>query len=461
MNEKTKVAVVGGGVAGLCAANLLAKALDPHDVLLLDASDRPGGNAKTDEVDGFVCDRGPNGFLDKEPRTLEWAAGLGLAEDLLRANDLAAHRFLLLNDRLVELVPPPKFFFAPVLSVSGRLRMMREPLVRARRDDTPETIWDFAARRIGAEAADTLVSAMVLGVFGGDARQLSLAHCFPTMAAMERDHGGLVRAMIAKRKEGGGGPMGPSGTLTTFQGGIGTLTERAAQDLGDRIRLGCEVSDLEREGNRYRLKTSTGDVEVEHVILASPAYRAAGMTKGLDPQLSDTLATIHHAPMVVVCTGYPRDRVEHDMKGFGFLIPPNQKKRALGCIWTSSIFPDFTRDDFVFLRTMVGGALDPGGVELSDSEVLDVVAADVHPVMGIHSPPEFTRVYRHPHGIPQYHCNHGDILAAVDAAESRHPGLIFAGSGYRGVSINDCVVSAHRAADQVLARVGSEKVAEA
>lgn len=450
MYEKSKVAVVGGGVAGLCAANLLAKSLDPCDVLLLDSSDQPGGNARTDEVYGFVCDWGPIGFLDKEPRTLEWVESLELCDSLLHANELAAHRFLLLNERLVELLSPPKFFFSPVLSVGGRLRMMREPLVKARRDNSPETIWNFAARRIGPEAADTLVSALVLGVFGGDARQLSLAHCFPSMAAMERKHGGLVKAMIAKRKEGGGEPMGPSGTLTTFQGGIGRLTERAAHDLGDRIRLGCEVSSLERDGNRYRLKTSTGDVEAEHVVLALPAHRAADIIRKLDPQLSDSLAAIQHAPIAVVCTGYPRDRVEHDMKGFGFMVPPNQKKRILGCIWTSSIFPDFTCDNYVFLRTMIGGALNPEGVNLSDNELLDVVATDVHSILGIHSSPEFTRIYRHPHGIPQYLCNHGDIVAAVAAAESRHPGLIFAGSGYRGVSINDCVVSAHRAADRIL-----------
>lgn len=450
MSERTKVAVVGGGVTGLCAANLLAKSLDPGDVLLLDESDQPGGNAKTDEVDGFVCDWGPNGFLDKEPRTLEWAESLELGASLLRANELAAHRFLLLNDSLIELVSPPMFFFAPVLSVSGRLRMMCEPLVRARRDDSPETIWDFAVRRIGREAADTLVSAMVLGLFGGDARQLSLAHCFPAMAAMERDYGGLLKAMIAKRKEAGGGPMGPAGTLTTFEGGIGTLTERAARDLGDRVRLGCQVSSLEREKSRYRIKTSTGDVEAEYVILASPAYRAADITRRLDPQLSNALTVIQHAPIAVVCTGYPRDRVEHDLKGFGFLVPPNQGKRVLGCIWTSSIFPDFAGHNHVLLRTMVGGALDPGAIKRSDNELLDIVAADVHPVMGIHSQPEFTRIYRHPHGIPQYHCNHDDVLANIADAEARHPGLIFAGSGYHGVSINDCVASACRAADRIV-----------
>ena len=57
----------------------------------------------------------------------------------------------------------------------------------------------------------------------------------------------------------------------------------------------------------------------------------------------------------------------------------------------------------------------------------------LHEFLRIHDAPEFTKIYRHSHGIPQYHCNHDDILAAVDAGESRHPGLTFAGGGHRGI----------------------------
>lgn len=50
------VAVVGGGLAGLaCAKALTDRDLD---VTVLEAADRPGGRVATDEVDGFLIDRG-------------------------------------------------------------------------------------------------------------------------------------------------------------------------------------------------------------------------------------------------------------------------------------------------------------------------------------------------------------------------------------------------------------------
>lgn len=66
-----------------------------------------------------------------------------------------------------------------VLSVGGHPRLLGEPFAGRRKSDEPESIWDFAARRIGPEAADKLVSPMVTGIFGGDAKALSVEYCFP------------------------------------------------------------------------------------------------------------------------------------------------------------------------------------------------------------------------------------------------------------------------------------------
>jgi oxygen-dependent protoporphyrinogen oxidase len=451
MIEDVKVAVLGGGVTGLCVAHYVAEALGDDSVVLIESADHVGGRARTDRVDGFTCDWGPNGFLDREPKTVAWLEALGLGEVMRRANENAAHRFILKNDALVEVHPPPKFLTSSLLSIPGRARLFCEPFIPAKRDDAPESIWDFAARRIGAEAADMMVAPMARGIFGGDAKQLSLQHCFPRMAEMERDYGGLVKALFKRKKEaGGGGPMGPRGVLTTCAGGIGLVAERAAERLGDRIHTGTKATRLGRDGGTLRIETDRElSVRAAQVVVAMPAFAAKPLLAEFDSALADALGSIAYADIAVVCTGYARERVGRDLDGFGMLYPPNQDKRVLGCIWSSSIFPDQAPEGAVLLRSMIGGYNDPQAVALSDAELIDCVARDVHPRMGIDSKPDFVRVFRHRQGIPQYLLSHGEHLATIEVAEARHPGLIFAGNAYRGVGMNDCVVSAYRAVERV------------
>ncbi len=450
-HEEVRVAILGAGVTGLCAAHHAALRFGKDAVLVCEAAETAGGATRTESMDGFTLDWGPNGFLNREPRTLEWIQGMGQSDRLHAANEAAAHRFILKNNELVEVVPPPGFLMTSLLSVRGRLRLMCEPLIPARRGDAPESIYDFAARRIGREAAETMVAPMVTGIFGGDAKALSLAHCFPRMAAMERDYGSLTRALLAKRRTNkAASPIGPSGVLTTFREGIGFLPQAACAHLAGRVRLGARAECIERRGAGYRVTLGGGAmVDACGVIVAMPAYAAADAVGALDADLAGALKSIAYADISVVCTGYCREKVRHALDGFGFLVPPRERKRVLGCLWTSSLFPGQAPVGSVLLRSMFGGYADRPGAHLSDRELLDCLAGEVHPLLGIDSPPEWVRVFRHAPGIPQYLLRHGELLAAIDAGEARHPGLTFAGNAYRGVGLNDCVLSAIRAVDRL------------
>lgn len=454
MGKHYKAVIVGGGVTGLCALHYLSKELGPEQVHLLEASDYLGGHTRTDRVEGFISDWGPNGFLDKEPRTLQWIEELGLTSQLLRADEASAHRFIYKNGRLIEIKPPPAFLWSGLLSVQGSARLALEPFVPQKADlDAEESIWEFARRRIGREAADTLVSCMVSGVFGGDAKKLSLRHCFPRMEQLEREHGGLVRALLAvRKKDKSASAMGPKGVLTSFQKGIGYLAEQAAEKMSDSISAKWPVAEVSRSENGFALRSESGDsVETDHVVLACTAYSAATMLKRTAPEASDALDSIPYAGLAVVCTGYRREDVGHDLNGFGFLAPRGQGVRMLGCIWTSSVFPTRRKEGFVQLRTMFGGAMDPEAVLLKDEALLGLLDEEVHPLLMVKKAPEYVRIFKHPRGIPQYTLDHGKILKTLDATEETLKGLHFVGNAYRGVSLNDCVVSAHRAVERVLA----------
>jgi oxygen-dependent protoporphyrinogen oxidase len=450
-----RVAVVGAGIAGLAVAHAVRRRAPEAEVTVLEASSRPGGNIRSERVDGYLCEWGPNGFLDSVPETLSFARALGLADRVHRSDDRARRRCIFRNGRL-HVLPggPAGFLGSGLLSWQGKLRIAGEPFA-AGRPAGDETIHAFAARRIGREAADVLVGSMVSGVFAGDARALSLRACFPRMWEMETEHGGLFRALLAKvrqRRVRRGDAVGsPLGTLTSFRDGTEELVRAAAEALGRSLRLGARATRLRRAGPAWRVDVEgDGGLEADAVVLAGPPSASAVLVSGADDALAAELASIPCAGLAVVALGYAASRLAAPLDGFGFLVPRGEGPRVLGVLWDSSVYPGRAPAGRVLLRAMIGGALDPEAARLDDAELVDVVRRDLHATMGLAADPDFVRIFRHPLGIPQYVVGHLDRLARIEERLLRLPGLHVAGNGYRGVAINACVAAAGPLAERVL-----------
>jgi oxygen-dependent protoporphyrinogen oxidase len=455
-----RVAIVGGGIAGLSIAHALG---DRADVQVFEATGRVGGNLRSERIDGFLCEHGPNGFLDSEPATLALIAALGMQDRVLPSSDAARKRFIFRAGRLHALPGGPVgFLTSPLLSVRGRARVLAEPFAAAR-PGGDESIHAFAARRIGAEAADVLIDSMVSGIFGGDARRLSLRACFPKMWQMETEHGGLVRALIAKRSTGraGGGVGAPAGRLTSFRDGIEELPRALARALGSRVHVGTPVVALAAPAaprREWMLTLAGGDqVPADAVVLTGPPKQAADLAAPFEEALSALLRGIPSAPMAVVCLGFDRSALDHPLDGFGFLVPRGEAIRALGALWDSSVYAGRAAADRALVRVMLGGAHDPDAPALSDDELVTLARDDLRRAMGLTTAPTFTRVIRHAIGIPQYTAGHLGRLAQIEARLAALPGLFVAGNGYRGVAINACIADAGPLARRIIQRAGASR----
>ncbi|MFZ5979523.1 MAG: protoporphyrinogen oxidase [Candidatus Zixiibacteriota bacterium] len=439
-----RVAIIGGGISGLAALHFI-RTRQPEDVEveLFEKDSRTGGTIGTERTEGFVADWGPNGFLDKTPLTLRLVSELGLDKRLERAAPKAERRFIYRNRRLNEIhAHPLKFMRSSILSVPGRLRLALEPFIAPKKDDGDETIFAFARRRIGREAAVNMIGPMVSGIFGGDARQLSLRACFPVMVEMEKEYGSLFKALIARKKAGKkASAAGPSGRLTSFQNGLYTLVEVMHERYKNYIKINHEVISVIRHDDGYRLSFAKGEPQTfDAVICAAPAWAAAGMFQHMDNGLAELLDSIPYASIAVVCTGFRREDVGHDLAGFGFLIPRGEDKRVLGSIWTSSIFSNCSPEGMVQFRTMVGGATDPEAVKLTDEALKTLVADELSPVVGITGPPVWVKIFKFAKGIPQFVVGHPDKMTRLEQFQRCYPGLYFTGNAYDGVGLNDCVV---------------------
>jgi oxygen-dependent protoporphyrinogen oxidase len=179
MTPVPRVVIAGGGITGLSIAHTLRLEAEATgrlvDVTVLDAG-TPGGHARTIDEDGFLMERGPNGFLDREPETMGLVEELKLGGSLVIARPDARRRFIVRDGRLSRAPEsPPALLGTRALSVSGKLRLLLEPFAGKPPAGVDETVYDFAQRRLGAEAAEMLVDTAVAGISAGDSRVLSVA----------------------------------------------------------------------------------------------------------------------------------------------------------------------------------------------------------------------------------------------------------------------------------------------
>ena len=456
--DRPTIVVIGGGVAGLAAGYLLRQTGRERGVepvlTILEALPEPGGATRTDRISGYTCEWGPNGFLDNEPATLDLVERLGLSESLLSANPRADRRFIYYGGRMRELpLSPPAFLKSNILPLGAKLRMALEYFIPPLRDDIDETVDSFGRRRLGSKFATYLLDPMVSGIFAGNSRELSLAAVFPKMAAMEKTYGGLFKALLAKKREARragkntGGPAGPGGKLLTFKTGMGCLTGTLASELKGAIITSTAAVSLQTEGDRYVVLTEDRRFQADAVVLACPSYAAAEIIRDLAPEAAGAAGGIPFAPVSVVCHGHPADGLSHDLDGFGVLIPRVEGIRSLGNLWSDSIFPGQAPSDHKLLRTMIGGAHDPGILEHSEEELHSIAHRDHGLLFGTLAEPVFRHQFIHPRGIAQYTLGHLPRIGALDRLERELLGLYFTGASYRGVSVNGCMKDAFRIND--------------
>jgi oxygen-dependent protoporphyrinogen oxidase len=444
-SERRDVIVVGGGISGLTTAWHLARG--GLDVALLEAGPRVGGSIVTHADGDWLFELGPNTVLENNPHVGPLVDAAGLGADKLVATSAGKRRYLWKRGRLQPLPAGPlSFLRTRLFSATAKARIAREPFVRPPPDDREESVAQFVRRRLGQEMLDYAVGPFVSGVYAGDPERLSVQWATAKIHALEKQHGGLIKGALAKRK----GPA-PSGHMITIRQGLDALPARLAAGIPVvRTSTACRRVRRDDDGT-WRVDTDDGSLTARRVVLAVPADALARLldeaTEG-DARLFDEMP---YAPIVLTALGFRREDVAHPLDGFGFLAPRCESLRILGCLFPSSLFPGRAPAGHVALTAFAGGRTDPAIVELDDDRVVGLVTAELRRALGTRAAPVAVHVRRWPRAIPQYEVGHGRFVARARELEARLPGLSIGGNVLGGVSVPDCIRNATALAEKLRA----------
>ncbi|MPZ18092.1 MAG: protoporphyrinogen oxidase [Luteitalea sp.] len=453
-----RVIVVGGGIAGLAAAYELTRR--GVDVRLLEAADRLGGLIRTDVVEGFTIDAGPDGFLVGKRGAVALCEDLGVMSRTI-GTSLPRVAYVLRRGRLHPLpngvalgVPTNLASLATtrLLSLRGKLRAACDLILPGSLAPgaADESIGSLLRRRLGREAVDWLAEPILGGIYGGNIDELSARLALPGLWQALTERRSIVVGMRAGRH------LPPAGgAFRSFPGGMVELVQAIVDALPPgSIQCRAHVTGVTTSPDVTVMLASGARMRADGVVLAAPAHVAAELLESVDAVVADHCRSIPHTSLASVALAYPRSSVTHPLAGSGFVVPALEHDYPLtAATWVSSKWPGRAPHGFVLLRAFFGGSRGPDLVDLDDRTMAARAHEALSPLLGIVGDPTLTRVYRWRLASAQHTVGHGVRVAEIAARLGKHPRITLAGSGYRALGIPDCIADARATARGVADRL--------
>ena len=471
-----RIAIIGGGIAGLAAAYELEKARAAGaavEYTLYEERPRLGGSLASETVNGAVLERGPDSFLTEKPAAAELCRELGLSGDLMPSNDAARKTYIVVRNRLVAL-PDGLMFLVPtrlvptaltrLFGLRTKMRMALDLLRASRPGGDDESVASLVERHFGQEAVHRLADPLLSGIYGGDAAQLSAQTVLPRLVEMETKYGSLTRGMLAAHKKMRAHAKSSSKTqnggaaiFTALRGGMRQLVVALVARLDPAcLRAATPVSAVRKTADGWSVEAGGTAETFDALIMAASAWAAGSLLAAVDPVLGSELGAIPYSSSITVNLVYDEASIGPLPEGFGFLVPAIEGRAMLACTFSHRKFPGRTPPGKAVFRAFLGGMKREALLAESDGFLVATVRREMAAILGAKTfraevEPEHAQVSRWRRAMAQYAVGHRERMERISACVAALPGLRLAGNAYDGIGVPDCIRLGRQAARELAA----------
>ncbi len=455
-----RVAVVGGGIAGLTAAYRLQESGADLEVHLYERSPTLGGKLSTSPFMGRMIDEGADAFLTRVPWAVDLCEELGIADRFI--SPASGTAYLVVGGKLRKLPEglalgvPVRFWPLVTSGIVSPFAALRAGLDLVRKDDWPggdETVGGLIRRRMGDQVAERLVDPLVGSIYAGNTDDLDLHLVTPQFETAARKNRSLISGLRAQRKAA---PASDTPVFYGFADGMGHLVEVLSERLRRvNVHTSASVASIGRDADRSVLRVDGDEQHFDAVVLATPAHTSTELVAEAAPRASAELATIEFANVVMVTMGFRRDDVGRPLDGSGMLVPKTEGRLMTAASWASTKWPHWSDDEHAIFRVSAGRAGDDRAISLDDDAIVSALASELGEILDISGELLEWRVSRWPKSFAQYAPGHERLVTRIEAALREDlPGVFVSGASYRGIGVPAVIRRAGEAAQAVTDHLG-------
>ena len=201
-----------------------------------------------------------------------------------------------------------------------------------------------------------------------------------------------------------------------------------------------ECSDVESS----LVKETTGNSVTAHtdqVIICTPPATYNQWFK--DDEGFDFLRSMEQSSCAIAIMAFDKATFNGDLKGSGLLITRNTDTPLTACTILNQKWPQTTPDDKIVLRVFIGKPGNDVVEHLNDEELSELAVKEIQRIMSFSTQPEWVRINRLIHCMPQYNVGHrAGITAVRKHVAENYPNLHLIGTPFDGIGIPDGVKQA-------------------
>lgn len=259
------------------------------------------------------------------------------------------------------------------------------------------------------------------------------------------------------------GTAAQSGMFRQLTGGLESVITAIVEAMPSNVHLhtGTLVSNIRYVDGVYAIDVvnqyndscscqSTADpVMANHVIISTPPATYRQWFK--DDQGFDFLRSMEQSSCAIAIMSFDKSTFDGDLKGSGLLITRNTDTPLTACTILNQKWPQTTPDDKVVLRVFIGKPGNDVLERLSEEELSELAVKEIQHIMGFSVKPEWVRINRLIHCMPQYNVGHrAGIKAVREYVAENYPNLHLIGTPFDGIGIPDGVKQAKELVEKLV-----------
>lgn len=441
------VAVVGGGITGVCTMHYLQRQVREKNIdvklVLIEKNEYLGGKIHSEAQDGFIMETGADSIVARHPGVIDLVREVDYEEELVY-NETGTS-FIYTNNEL-HAIPKDSTFGIPMslasleastlVSPEGKAEALKDLHMPNKNFTKESSIGEFLTYYLGEELVQKQIAPVLSGVYSGNLNELSIASTLPYLIDYKNDFGSIIKGFEANKAQFS---RAADKKFISFKKGLDSLLYRIVETLTDvDVKLGTGVETIE-EGRTLHL-TNGETLTADAIVLALPNDAIAKLlpSEALQPYFTKFTT----ASVITMYLGFTVPDALLPADGTGYIVSDNTNVVCNAATWTSRKWKHTSAQGNLLVRLFYKN-INARYEELeamTEDELTAIGIADVKNSLGIDAEPSVVNITKWTNQMPRYDLAHRDALQGLEQKLAEHyPSIYLAGCSYYGVGIGACI----------------------